>query len=76
MFLNHIALQSALKYNLVHHKRYDNGHRGFLHLCARVTPGAREGRNMMPLPYAALLVSIIIMISFTIFVLMRRYHDQ
>ena len=31
---------------------------------------------MMPLPYAALLVSIIIMISFTIFVLMRRYHDQ
>ncbi|HNQ53912.1 MAG: hypothetical protein GX463_00630 [Methanothrix sp.] len=45
-------------------------------MCARVTPGAREGRNMMPLPYAALLVFIIIMISFTIFVLMRRYHDQ
>ena len=45
-------------------------------MCAWVTPGAREGRNMMPLPYAALLVFIIIMISFTIFVLMRRYHDQ
>jgi len=30
----------------------------------------------MPLPYFALLVSIIIMLSITLFVLMRRYHDQ
>ncbi len=29
----------------------------------------------MPLPYSALLVAIIIMITFTIFMLMRRYHD-
>ena len=29
----------------------------------------------MPLPYSALLVAIIIMITFTIFILMRRYHD-
>jgi hypothetical protein len=29
----------------------------------------------MPFPYFALLVSIIIMLSITLFVLMRRYHD-
>jgi hypothetical protein len=30
---------------------------------------------MMPLAYSALLISIIVMISITIFILMRRYHD-
>ncbi len=30
----------------------------------------------MPLPYFALLISIAVMISITILVLMRRYHDQ
>ncbi len=30
----------------------------------------------MPLPYFALLVSIIIMLSITLFILMRRYNDQ
>ena len=29
----------------------------------------------MPFPYFALLISIIIMLSITLFVLMRRYHD-
>lgn len=30
----------------------------------------------MPLPYSVLMISIIIMISITIFILMRRYNDQ
>jgi len=30
---------------------------------------------MMPLAYSALLISIIAMISITILILMRRYHD-
>jgi|WetSurMetagenome_2_1015567.scaffolds.fasta_scaffold13681_6 hypothetical protein len=30
----------------------------------------------MPLPYFALLITIIIMLSITLFVLLRRYHDQ
>jgi hypothetical protein len=34
------------------------------------------GKKMMPLPYFALLISIIIMLSITLFILMRRYHDQ
>ncbi|MGB7544377.1 MAG: hypothetical protein WBL92_02135 [Methanothrix sp.] len=38
--------------------------------------GSEGEEMMMPLPYSVLLVSIIIMISFTIFILMRRYHDQ
>lgn len=54
----------------------DNGHKDFLHLRSRVWPGPEGEGNMMPLPYTALLVSIIIMISVTIFILMRRYHDQ
>jgi hypothetical protein len=30
---------------------------------------------MMPLPYSALLISILAMLAITLFVLMRRYHD-
>ncbi len=30
---------------------------------------------LMPLPYLALLGSILIMLSITLFILMRRYHD-
>ncbi len=29
----------------------------------------------MPAPYFALLISLVAMISITIFILMRRYHD-
>ena len=45
-------------------------------ICATYGSDLKERRMMMPLPYSVLLVSIIIMISFTIFILMRRYHDQ
>lgn len=37
--------------------------------------GFEDEMMIMPLPYAAMLISIIIMISITVFILMRKYHD-
>ena len=35
----------------------------------------KGGNNTVPLPYTMLLISIAAMLTLTLFVLMRRYHD-